>query len=441
MRIAMQNWILVILFTMAAAAVAQPNSGLAYAKLANEYIGQRNAQAARLELEKAEALAPTNSFECEASLFQAYCNLHEIKPAIRHGRKCVALGKISSKDTEFIEATCQDFEARETPTFFELAAPRECPGDEFNQALRQKLSPEEMKLVINPLVGTSEMEAWARRLTAEARTDQEKARALLDGLCHRLDANDFGMMTAEEAFKNWTNMAVSIHCQEYAFLYTSLARAVGLKAFIVYVDETCYGEKTDHACAAVFFGKKVALVDPSYFWFGVPHKHFRILDDFGAVTLYISAICTMDRARIAYKLAPELPQAQSAMFQALTADERWEEAAKLVSGMEKSGMSQWSIYGCQARVAWHEKRYDAAIDLLIKAVKLNPLNGSIYQDLGEKLATMGRYQGARNAYLNSLNCALHPQDTERAHQMLTWIDQQLASSHSVTSKHVDKSPP
>ncbi len=374
-------------------------SGMDHAKLANEAVAQRQADRALAELKEAERLGSANSFEYESKLFAGYCNLHQVAPAIEHGQRCVALGKASgvkSETIDSIESCCRDFEARLVPTYFDVAAPTNYSIQEFHEALGQKLSTEEAELVVNPLASTLKMASWAHELTAGGKDDVEKARMLFEGLIHRLDGPAMRPLTAEEVFDSWNNPEVSFHCQEYGFLYTSLARAAGLRAFVVYVQETCYGEKTDHACAAVFIGKRALLVDPAYFWFGVPHKRFQVLDDLGTTALFLSSFVNMERAQIACKLAPDFPGAQSDLFCAFVGEGRWEEAKSLLPKMKQLDPYGWGTYITEARMALHENRYDAAAELLAKAIKINPSSGAAYVYLGDALLRLGRSDDARN---------------------------------------------
>jgi Flp pilus assembly protein TadD len=210
-----------------------------------------------------------------------------------------------------------------------------------------------------------------------------------------------------------------------------LARAVGLKAFVVMVEETCYGEKTDHACAAVFFGKRLLLVDPSYFWFGVSHKRFRVLDDLGATALYMSTSVNMKKAKIACALAPDLPQSQGALFCALIEEGRWNDAKALLPKMKRLASSEWGWYGDEARIAIHERRFDTAADLLTKAIKINPSNGAVRVYLGEAYLQMGRLEDARKAFLGSLNCALDGNTIQIVRDRLAWLENAIKPTKGV----------
>jgi tetratricopeptide (TPR) repeat protein len=399
-------------------------SGMDHARLANDYIAQRKVKQALDELKEAERLGSTNGFEFEASLFQAYSNLHEVEPAVKHGRKCIELGKASGVKSETIDSIqwwCRDFESRLVPTYLEVAAPTDYSAQEFNKALCQKLSPEEVKSAVNPLASTSPMDSWGHGLTAGAKDDLEKARMLFEGLIHRLDGQEMRPLTAEEVFANWNNPEVSFHCEEYAFLYTSLARAVGLKAFAVVVEETCYGEKTDHACAAVFLGKKALLVDPSYFWFGAPHKRFQVLDDVQAAALYLSTFADLKKAQIACKLAPALPQAYSDLFCSLTHEGKWSEAKEVLHKFEELDHDSWGTACNKAIIAIHEKKYDEAASLSSRAIGINPSCGPAYVCLGSTLEQLHKFDEAKEAFQKALRCPLDTQTAVETRKQIAWL--------------------
>jgi hypothetical protein len=249
---------------------SKPIPGLTEAMLANKYISLRQADLARVELQKAEALNNTNDFELETSLLQGCANLHEVIPAIKHFKVCIALAEAAHRPPQTVESLktgCADFESRLTPTYLHIALPPQYSTIELTYVLKQKLSAPEAKSVRNPLTCSEPMSSWTRSIVASGSNELEKCHLLFEALAHRLDGTDMHFYTAEEAFDNWTNRSVSLHCQDYAFLYTSLARSIGVKAFVVYVSETCYGERTDHACSAIFINAKSLLIDPSYFWF------------------------------------------------------------------------------------------------------------------------------------------------------------------------------
>jgi transglutaminase-like putative cysteine protease len=124
------------------------------------------------------------------------------------------------------------------------APPKDYTGETFAKALRQRLTPEEASLLVNPLSSTPEMKAWARKLTAGETNDLQRARKLYDALAARVSKKPAQFAqppTAQEVFAAWNTPEASFTCQDLAFLYVALARAAGLRAYCVFVDEDSGG--------------------------------------------------------------------------------------------------------------------------------------------------------------------------------------------------------
>ncbi len=406
--------------------IPKPISGMDHAKLANYYIAQRKGEQALDELRQAERLGSTNGFEFQASLFQGYCNLHEVKAAIRHGLRCIALGKSSGVKSETIDSIqwwCDNFKARSVPAYVEVVSPKPYTPQEFNEAVRQRLSPGQADTVVNPLATSAEIALWAAKLVAGAKDDGEKAQMLFEGVTHRLDGSTMQPLTAEQVCKNWNNQDFSFHCQEYAFLYASLARAAGLNAFVVVVRETCYGEKAEHACAAVLFGKRALLVDPSYFWFGVPHKQFIVLDDIQAAALYLSTFVDLKKARIACKLAPALLEARNDLFCSLVRQGEWSEAEAVLPQLQEQDSDGWAVSCDKAVIAYHEQKYNEAVSQSRKAVEINPSCGTAYLYLGASLEKLDRFTDAREALQRGSSCPLDVDTADQIQKRMQWLAQ------------------
>src|SRR5437879_7949775 len=131
--------------------------------------------------------------------------------------------------------------------------------------------------------------------------------------------------TAKEVFAAWNTPGASFRCQELAYLYVALARAVGLRAYFVSVEQQCDGGRDLHNCAAVFLAGQALLSDPA-FWFGVPHKSFTLLDDVQAVATHLSALGDVKASQIAWKLGPDLYIVHLSRLSGLANEGRWAEA-------------------------------------------------------------------------------------------------------------------
>lgn len=154
----------------------------------------------------------------------------------------------------------------QTQAWFSVAQPRTYSDDEWTTALQSKLAPGELVLVSNPLACTAEMTNTATACVRHVRGDAEIAKALYQALMARMTTNltdSPRRHTARELFWTWRDSQVPARCQDLSYLYTALARSVGLRGFFVEVDEDCYGGRGLHSCAAVFVHNKAVLVDPS----------------------------------------------------------------------------------------------------------------------------------------------------------------------------------
>src|SRR5260370_22543795 len=94
----------------------------------------------------------------------------------------------------------------------------------LEDALRARLTKEEVALVTNPLASNAEIQNWAKQLTEGATNEFQKAKQLFDALKSHVHAGPGATRTAAEAFADWHKAAQLFNCQEYARLYVALAR-------------------------------------------------------------------------------------------------------------------------------------------------------------------------------------------------------------------------
>ncbi len=255
------------------------------AHLGDAYAKQRDREKALRELKEAERLDP-EGVNSEQFLWQGYAALHETPLALEHLERFVALARkegLAPKTVDYMEEIGRGLKATLTPHEITASRPTTYTQQSLDAALRQRLTPAEYKLVVNPLASTPAMDRWAQEMTRGATNDLEKARMIFQALTRHLDTGEIGTRTAQEVFAAWNDPAQSFCCQEYAKLYVALARAVGVQAFYVHLEKDYAGEIVYHDCAAVFIGDKALLVDPAYQWFGVPHKEYAVLDDVQAI--------------------------------------------------------------------------------------------------------------------------------------------------------------
>lgn len=300
------------------------------------------------------------------------------------------------------------------PVFFTNPQPQDYSTQALTGTLRRKLTSEEMSLVVNPLVSTPEMREWACELTVAATNDLEKAKALYAGILGRTPTQPDGSndnRTAQQVFSAWDTPATSFSCEELAYLYVALARAAGLKAYCVSVDQQCDGTKDLHGCAAVFADRKCLLVDPAYRWFGAPHKKFVVLDDLQTAAVYLCAMGNLKSCQVACKLAPQLIFVRGGVFQGLVSEGRWKEAAEeAVVIMRLDPDAPLTLYA-RAALACHEGKLDETIELLHRAIAMAPHTAPLYIALGGVYMDQGKLTEARQAYQDALR---YPVDEHRA---------------------------
>src|SRR5262249_33820158 len=152
-------------------------------------------------------------------------------------------------------------------------------------------------------------------------------------------------------------------CQEFAFLYVSLARAVGLRAYVVWVDVDPQGMRLCHTCASVFIGRKLLLVDVAYLSFGATHREFKVLGDLQAAALYACGSEDPHLHRIACRLAPDLPVVWGSLFFLLANQGGWDEAREVFGTLRKLAPEGPMTCTAQARLEAQAGRPDRAIDI------------------------------------------------------------------------------
>ena len=404
-------------------ASAHAHVGYAYA-----WMGQR--EKALIELRKAESpVSPQGDVDAEQFLYYAYLNLREIPQAIAHAEKLTKAGKeqgVGPKLLEDFEKALPELRARLTPAYVEAVAPKTYTEEGLTEALREKLNPEEMKNVTNPLAMTPHMKKWAHELTAGATNDFEKGRMLLEALSRHTKNGFGGRRTAQEVFLAWQNNNSSFLCEEYTYLYVALAREVGLQSFYTSVYQDCKGRKLLHACASVFLGKQCLLADPAYYWFGVPHQKYIILNDLEMIAIRLAESRRVPECQTAFKLAPQNEYVRCCVIAALIADIRWDEAQKLlVEGPMLNPLFRSEI---EAEFAVHNGKLDEAIEILRKTLNDYPDDGGLHVNLGHLYMQQKKLTDARTEYRKALPELYVEGMVEQVHFLLAQINEKLGES-------------
>jgi Tfp pilus assembly protein PilF len=306
---------------------------------------------------------------------------------------------------------------RATPSYFSLPPIQDYSESALAEAFRRKLSPEELKLVINPLLSSPDIDRWAQQLTAKATNDETKAKILFETLASKARENsqltEGAMRTAREVFAAWNRSDARFYCQDYTFLYVALARAVGVRAYAVCVQEEVDGGKAQHACAAIILGDKSLLVDPSYYWFGAPHKQFKVLNDLEETALFMGQLSSLKCAEIAVKLDPNLPLVQLNLFEDLVAVGRLTEAQNVLAQIKRSETNAAVINYAEGCLALRENKPEVAIDLLLKAIAINPNEATYHEQIAKAYVEVGRVTEAIGSFKDALRCPITGTDAAR----------------------------
>jgi tetratricopeptide (TPR) repeat protein/TolB-like protein len=412
-----------------------PVSATYHAQLGRTYARQGERTKALMEIGRAEALG-LEEVNDEQMIFEAYVKLNDIPRAVVHGEKFLTLARgqgINPKLVNPIAGRLEKLKASLTPVFVNAVEPKAYSEQSLNEALSARLSAEELALVNLPLDSTPEMKRWAEELTDGASNDQEKARKLHDALACHLDPGSGGSRTARQTFADWRKPQASFRCQEYARLYVALARDVGLKAFYVKVDRDFEDETVLHSCAGVLLDGKGLLVDPTYRWFGVPHKQFVFQDDYLAIVNHLNQIGDLALLRLAVKLQPDSALSQFNLAMKLMASKQLEEARQVLQTALKLDSESWLAFGTQGRMAGHEGQLELALTQLRKAAELNPRDATVQYSLARVLLDRGQLQESREAFRACLKYRPDPTQEADARHAIAVINERVGPENALES--------
>jgi len=314
---------------------------------------------------------------------------------------------------------------RLTPVYFTNTSPRDYNEKTLMQAAALKFVPERMPALVNPIASNPEMDLWAKEITKDATNDVQKAKMLFDTLARHLDELESHPRTAQEVFADWNAPEASFHCMDYTFLYVALARAVGLKSYCTDVREAYDGSKAWHACAAIFLGDKLLLIDPAYFWFGAPHKKFVVLDDLQTMAFYMSELSGLQQKIIACRLAPDFALLRLSLLNAMLYRGGKNGAQEQLSAIMRLEPEGDIAFLARGEVALFEGNADAAVNFFQKAIQINPSAGVAHRWLGDAYLRLGKLNDARESYRKALTCILNERDAEDVRRAIAQINEML----------------
>jgi predicted Zn-dependent protease len=364
---------------------------------------------------------------------QAYDMLGEIPLAVEHYERFVSrAGKMGGNPevVSALEKRARYLKATLTPTFINASVPKVYTERSLQDALQGRLTEDELAMVVNPIASSEDMKRWAEQLTEDAAGDLDKAKALFDGLKRRIELQgEREQRTAREVFAAWDEPEVSFVCQEYAKLFIALARDVNLSGFYVHVDKDYRGKTIPHDCAAMFIDGRALFVDPSYQWFGVPHKDFVILDDLQTIAHHFFQPTNTDRdvsrCRLAIKLHPDSAWGQLKLFRALSKAEKWDQARTALDTASRLEPNRWDVYLWKGVMADYDGNLEEALSYAQKSVESNPESAFAHCFRAGLLARMGKLKEARDEFRAGLRYEPQSEMAEVARRAIAQINEEI----------------
>jgi len=427
------------------ARILEPIDAPVHAFLGLMYTFKGDIEKAMVELKEAIRIDPEGPGVAQR-VGQAYERMGEIPLAVEHYEKLVIKIKELGGDIGIIrtyEEKTRRLRASLSPNFIEASMPKIYTEQSLQNALRERLTEDEMAIVVNPIASNDQMKHWAEQLTKGATSDMDKAKALFDALTGRIQSGGgHGTRTATEVFASWGQRDVSFICQEFAKLFVALARDVKIKAFYVHLERDYKNKVVSHDCAVVFAEDKALLVDPAYRWFGVPHKDFVVLDDLQAIAHHFfqhgDSNRVVSRCRLAAKLHPNFAWGQIRLASALCEEDKWDEAREVLDRALQLEPNRWDAFLWQGIISTdHDNDLEIAADHVKKALDLNPESASAHFVLASILVRKGMLTEARDEFRTCLRYDPLPEKAEIVRRIIAQINEQIGVEHNEIEANED----
>jgi tetratricopeptide (TPR) repeat protein len=327
-------------------------------------------------------------------------------------------------------------EPRANPNLDSTAKPRAFSPSELQKELERRLSPDERALVVDPVALTPEIQAEARRLTNGLTTDTLKALAIFGEVAHLgRGPGEAGIRTASQALNDSPNPESQFCCQEYAKLFVALARAAGLKSWLVHIDWEVAGRAGYHDCAAVYLDGRAVLVDPTWRVFGVEYEEFQMLDDLQAIAH--QAMQPHDdsapaRLRMGLKLDPTLRWTQLQFVRGMAKAGEFEAAEAELRKVRSSGPQTWDVYEAAGELQLQRKRWKVALAELQRSLELAPSNSIAHDCIAAAYAGLGDIEKCTEHLQKALDFdqGEMPGNTRRESQFAVQLGKALAQAKS-----------
>jgi tetratricopeptide (TPR) repeat protein len=382
------------------------------ARLGELYAHQRDKERALSALQAAEKLG-SDDLNAEAAMATGFDLIGQSAAALAHYERALEMARKIGASPEVVgslKSARDRIKGSMMPARLPLPHPKRYSEAEVDKELAKLLTPDEIKRVVRPLADNAAMRDWAKSLVAGKSKELDKAQALFDGLSRRIILqNPENTRTAADVFAVWKNTDLDFNCQEYAKLYTALARAVGLDAYYVHVEQDFEATPVGHACASVFIDGKAILVDPLYRWFGVPHKRALVLDDVNVIAHQMLQTGEGEEgianARIGETIDPQYAWAHVRLgFLQINAG-KWEEAeaeARKAEALDPRRADCSYLWGA---IEAHRGEADKALVHLRAALQYKQMTSRIRYGIAQVLKYQGKLQEACDEYKRALSAS------------------------------------
>lgn len=317
---------------------------------------------------------------------------------------------------------------------FLLPLPKDYSTADWFLAVSQKVGRSAAVQLTNPLATTSEMREYALKLTHRQTNSITKARLIFQALASRavLSAPQFNHpLTAPQIFAAWRQPGASLRCLDFAYLYTALTRAAGLRSYVVSVDEDYRGDQTPHACAAFLISDRFLLVDIPYQLFGASHRRFRVLDDIEATADYLAQLGGLENCELAYKLDPKSTLVQLNLFTAQVNDHQLGRASNQICRLERMAPNSPFTFQAQAIMALQRNDSTEALRVLDAALRIAPGLHTLYSLRGDAFVQQQKWDEALAAYEGAARRVFYSARIGHLDEMIKFCRAQLACARAL----------
>ena len=410
-----------------------PFVSMFHQELARNYLALGRKDEALEELKVAERYDTRNNGGSVLNFGELYRELNETAKAAHYYEMYLAAAqRLGIQDSSVDEAkeALAELRPRLEAHFVESSVPTSITTQDLEKEVRRAALACKTQCSVNPFAANSEMVRWAKQLVGSSTNNFEKAKLIFDALSKRSTA-EIGTpqaRTAEEAFRHLQKTGAYISCQDFTFLFVALARAVGVSAYYVSVSKDVSDVYVLHACAGVFAQAKAILVDPAYFWFGVPHKEFAFKDDVEATGLFLSQSSDLKDKLIATNLAPRSALAYFNLAMELASQNQSKKAWNAYqTGVRLKG-EPWLALATEGVLEYFDHKPEAAIEHLRQSLSLKPEFPTLHFVLGEALIDARTFETARDEFRFYLQNFDNPEFADEARERISYLNEVIKDS-------------